>query len=65
MGVGQAAAAAPAGGLRIALWSDGELQIMRGPGKDGVVEMLFFSAEETRQLVHYLDRMAVDEEASA
>ena len=38
---------------------------MRGPGKDGVVEMLFFSAEETRQLVHYLDRMAVDEEASA
>lgn len=51
--------------MRIALWSDGVLQVMRAPGPDGVAELVFFSAEETRQLVQYLDRMAIDEEASA
>lgn len=51
MGVGQAAAAAPAG-LRFALWSDGKLEIWRGDD-----EIVLMSQAETQQLMHYLDRM--------
>lgn len=43
----------PTAGIRCALWSDGQLQVQRG-----VAEVILFSAEETRHLVHYLERMA-------
>lgn len=39
--------------LRIALWSDGTLQIQRAAD-----DVLLFSVEEARQLVAYLERMA-------
>lgn len=54
-GSGQPAAAGPAGELRIALWSDGQLQIQRNGG-----DLVVFSRDETRQLVAYLDAIAVD-----
>ena len=38
--------------LRVALWSDGQLQIQRGN-----FELILLAPEETRQLVHYLERM--------
>lgn len=38
--------------LRVALWSDGQLQIQRGD-----FELILLAADETRQLVHYLERM--------
>ena len=44
--------------LRIALWSDGVLQIQRGDDLDDVV---LFTADETRALVKYLEQMAVSE----
>jgi hypothetical protein len=40
-------------GLRVALWSDGQLQIQRG-----VAEVILLSREETEHLVAYLERMA-------
>lgn len=40
-------------GMRIALWSDGTLEIHRSGGRPVV-----FEADETAQLVHYLDRIA-------
>ena len=46
---------APAAALRISLWSDGVLQIQRGADLDDVV---LFTADETRALVKYLERMA-------
>jgi hypothetical protein len=49
-----------AGGLRIALWSDGTLQINRAPAADGAVRVLQFNEAETRQLVAYLDRVLLD-----
>jgi hypothetical protein len=52
-------AAAP-NGLRIALWSDGTLQIVRVPASDGVNRVLSFTKAETRQLVEYLDRVLLD-----
>lgn len=45
----------PDGPLRVALWSDGVLQIMRG---DSLVAKL--DPEETRAIVRYLDRLAED-----
>jgi hypothetical protein len=59
-GAGQPADAGPAGGLRIALWSDGTLQINRAPAADGAVRVLQFNEAETRQLVAYLDRVLLD-----
>jgi hypothetical protein len=50
-------AAAP-NGLRIALWNDGELQILRD--RDGLHVLL--NADETRQLFGYLDVMRGDGE---
>lgn len=55
MGAGQPAAAGPAG-MRIALWSDGVLQIERSNTVGGAAEVVLFSADETRALVRYLDR---------
>ncbi len=40
-------------GMRIALWSDGQMQIQRNAD-----EMILFSVEETRLLVRYLERLA-------
>ena len=51
MGAGQTAAAVPAG-LRIALWSDGKLEIWRGND-----DLMILSRAEMQQLMHYLDRM--------
>lgn len=48
----------PTAGIRCALWSDGQLQVQRG-----VAEVILFSAEETRHLVHYLERMAESADA--
>lgn len=56
------AAAAP--GLRIALWSDGVLQIERDT-VGGAADLVLFSADETRQLVRYLERLAIDTEETA
>lgn len=39
-----------------ALWSDGQLQMQRGDS-----ELILLSVDETRLLVHYLERMAVAE----
>lgn len=52
MGIGQPADAGPAGGMRVALWSDNELVIER-PGQPRVV----FDKVETRKLLDYLFRM--------
>lgn len=54
-------AAGPAG-IRIALWSDGTLQIQRA-----ATDLVVFSADETRVLVRYLDHIVVpcDETAAA
>lgn len=38
--------------MRVALWSDGQLQIQRGD-----FELILLAPEETKQLVHYLERM--------
>jgi len=54
-GAGQPAAAGPAGAqLRIALWSDGTLQIERAAG------LVLFTKAEARQIVGYLDSIALD-----
>ena len=65
MGAGQPAAAGPiqAGSpgtaqMRVALWSDGALVIVRG------VETMALQPEETKVLVRYLERM-VDEPAGS
>lgn len=42
--------------LRVALWSDGTLELNRGPD-----DVVLLTVDETRQLVAYLDRMAVAE----
>lgn len=55
MGAGQPAAAGPAGELRIAIWSDGVLQVQDPQGR-----MTTFTADETRQLVEFLDRVLTD-----
>jgi hypothetical protein len=50
-------AVAPAlAALRIALWSDGTLQIERGAGQPAVS----FNREETRAIVRYLDQVWMD-----
>lgn len=61
-GAKPAAAAAPAADLplRIALWSDGSLELRRGSSL-----MTLLLPEETRALVRYLERLAVAEEAGA
>ena len=48
-------AAAPEG-FRCALWSNGVLQIERQT-VGGAAELVLLSRDETRELVHYLDRM--------
>ena len=53
MGAGQTAAAVPAG-LRIALWSDGKLEIWRGDD-----DLMLLSRQEVRQLVAYLDSISL------
>lgn len=58
MGAGQPAAAGPAG-IRIALWSDGTLQIERPDAVGGAAALVLFSADETRALVRYLDRTLI------
>lgn len=65
MGAGQPAAAGPIKAsspgtpqMRVALWSDGALVIVRG------VETMALQPEETRALVRYLERM-VDEPAGS
>lgn len=50
MGAGQAAAAAPAGGIRVALWSDKRLQIGD----------TCYSVEETRAIVDYLKAISLE-----
>ena len=52
MGVGQAAAAAPADDLRCALWNDGSLEI-RGVTVIGY-DQAKLSPEKTRELIRYL-----------
>lgn len=63
MGTVQPAAAGHAG-MRIALWSDGTLQIERST-VGGAAALVLLSADETRALVRYLERLAVDEEVAA
>lgn len=65
MGAGQPAAAGPAGEpsgepgkLRIALWSDGTLQIERKT-VGGAAELVLLCRDETRQLVAYLDSISL------
>lgn len=48
-------AGAPAEPIRIALWSDGKLHIARPGG-----HLVVFQREETRQIVQYLDSIALD-----
>jgi hypothetical protein len=55
-----AVGAAATEGLRLALWSDGTLQLERRT-VGGAAELVLFTADETRQLVAYLERMAVSE----
>lgn len=43
-------------GMRIALWSNGILEVWRTSE-----DVTLFTADETRQLVHYLERLAVAE----
>lgn len=50
------APATPDLGLRIALWSDGTLQIQRD-----AADLVLLTAAETRALVRYLERLAVEE----
>lgn len=42
--------------MRVALWSDGTLQIERGPD-----DVVLLTADETKALVRYLDRLATQE----
>lgn len=53
-GAGQPAAAGPAG-MRIALWSDGQLVIDSGAPRGAVT----YTADETRQIVAYLDKVLI------
>ena len=46
--------------LRIALWSNDTLQIERSNTVGGAAELVLLSADETRALVRYLDRMSLD-----
>jgi hypothetical protein len=48
------------GPLRLALWDDGVLDIRRGQAP----ALPPYSADETRQIVAYLERMAVDGEGA-
>lgn len=48
----------PPSGLRIALWSDGTLQVQRDAD-----DLVLFTSDETRQLVRYLERIADSEVA--
>jgi len=43
---------------RVALWSDGQLSIIKGE------QSLLLSKEDTEALLHYLDRMEVDRESA-
>ena len=43
--------------MRTALWSDGSLEIRRGTASR-TVDLLILTADETRALVRYLERMA-------
>jgi hypothetical protein len=45
-------------GMRIALWSNGVLEVRRST-VGGAVELVLFSADETRQLLHYLECVAL------
>lgn len=45
------------GQLRIALWSDGTLQIERPYAVGGAAALMLLCRDETRQLVRYLDRL--------
>lgn len=54
--------AAPAFHFRCALWSNGVLQIDRTT-VGGAAEHVLLSADETRELVRYLDRLRVEEGA--
>jgi hypothetical protein len=47
------APSAPPAPFRLALWSDGTLEIYRGD------KGLIFSSDETQAIVRYLDRLAV------
>lgn len=58
-GAGQPAAAGPAG-MRIALWSDGALVIDSGAPRGAVT----YTADETRQIVAYLDKVLLVERLS-
>ena len=42
----------PPKGMRVALWSDGQLQIQRSLG-----DVILFTVDETRHLVRYLERL--------
>lgn len=57
-------AAASSSEMRIALWSDGVLQIER-PAVGGAAELVLLAPDETRALVRYLDRMAIREDDGA
>lgn len=46
--------------LRIELWSDGTLQIERDT-VGGAADLVLFTPDETREIVRYLNRMAVTE----
>jgi len=56
----EAAPAVPPKGMRVALWSDGSLQIQRACG-----DLIALTTEETRHLVRYLERMAESGDATA
>lgn len=59
-----AAPAADATTVRVALWSDGTLEIRRCRA-ERTVELCMLDAAETRGLVHYLERMACGDGAPA
>ena len=50
--------------MRTALWSDGSLEIRRGTASR-TVDLLILTADETRALVRYLERMADSGEGAA
>jgi hypothetical protein len=50
--------------MRTALWSDGSLEIRRGTASR-TVDLLILTADETRALVRYLERMADLDEGAA
>ena len=52
-------AIAPAPEFRVALWSDGTLQIER-QAVGGALDLVLLCADEVRALVKYLERMAVE-----